>query len=78
MKKTVNSKTEEAFDPVETAGGYLSKEARLVAKVADADTRTVLEKLAAALRDPARVRAFLGLPAEAAEREPADAAVGAV
>lgn len=59
-KKTTNTAAAE-FDPVETAGSYLAKEARLVARVADADTRTVLEKLAAALKDPSRVRAFISL-----------------
>lgn len=59
-KKTINTAAE-PFDPVETAGSYLAKEARLVARVADADTRTVFEKLAAALKDPARVRTFISL-----------------
>ena len=47
--------------PVETAGAYLSKEARLVAKVADPETRGVLEKLSALLRDPRKVAAFLAM-----------------
>lgn len=45
--------------PIETAGSYLSREAKLVARVADPETREVLEKLAAALKNPDRVRSFI-------------------
>lgn len=54
-----NGAAADVRSPVETACGYLSREARLVARVADPETRDVLEQLAAALRDPARVSAFI-------------------
>lgn len=59
-KANENAVAEKTLSPIETAGALLSKEARLFGRVANGAERAVFEALAAALKDPAKVKAFIG------------------
>lgn len=59
-----NAGAAETRAPLEIAVACLSKEAKMFAKVADPETRKAFEALAEALKDPERVRAFLGSAAQ--------------